>query len=283
MHKVGMRGLLQTALFGLLVGSALGQVNLVGTFGGTAGDKVGLRNVGVNRGGVDYLYQYDEMISGDLASINVPGSNRTVLLYADPLDSSRDQAMSDQWINTGFLDAGEGPGDFSAGSEGFRLDFDEPVRNDAGPDLLVMSIAFDFASGGQSNPTDYFVSFDGTNANLVQSSGTPQFRTGGVDSIPYYAFAGGATQPSDLLGSAQQTGSLGNSTATAIPTLQSLDLSSFGIASGQSVSSIWIQDSSLNANGFFPTMVLGLPAIPEPATGLMLLVGLSLLRRPGRS
>lgn len=271
MSLVSLRG--AGALFvglGSLVASAAGQVVATNTFGGGSfGDKVGLAGVNVQRGGDFYGYTYEDMIGVTLSGINVPSAtSRTVLLYADPLDSNRDQTMNDQFVNTGLYRPGDGPGDFSAGAEYFKLDFEHPVKNDTGPDLLVTSIAFDFSSGSQSHPTDYFVSFDGSNSSLVTSS-APEFRLSGVDSIPYYSYQGGVTSPSDLAGPVSHTGGLGNSTATATPTIQSLDLANLGIAPGATVSSIWIQDSSLNGNGFYPTMVLGLPAIPEPATGLL--------------
>lgn len=258
---------------GALAATAAGEVVFATTFGGGAfGEKVGLSGVGVERGGDVYAYDMDQMIGVTLGAINLPAAGlRTILLYADPLDNDRHLTMNDAFVNTGLLDCGDGPGEFS--SEYIRLDFESPVINDIGADLLVTSIAFDFDDGFQTHPSDYFVSLNGSESSLIQAAGTPEFRLDGVDSIPYYGYQGGVTSPAGLSGPVQHTGGLGNATATSVPTIQSLDLSDLGIAPGASVSSIWMQDSSLNGNSFYPTMVLGLPRIPEPGSALLVLCG----------
>ncbi len=255
---------------------AQGQVVLAGGSGGGAhGEKLTLNQVGVQRGGIgdNYFYTYGEMIGVSLDEVNIPGASptdlRTVLLYANPLDGNRGNAFTDQYVNTGFFDMGKGNGDFqSPGAEFIKVDFDEPVKNDVGPDVLVSAIGVQLTSFFAS-PDPYHVSFDGINSVLVDDP--DEFRLLGVDSIPYYAYQGGVTSPSQLgTDPIQSTGGLGNATATATPVLHSLDLSDFGIAEGATVSSMYLQDQSAINSRAYPTMVLGLPAIPEPTTAALL-------------
>jgi PEP-CTERM motif len=115
------------------------------------------------------------------------------------------------------------------------------------------------------------MSFDGVSSFLVDKP--EDASTSGVESIPYYSFSGGITSQSDFLTkTANPTGSLGNENATSTPVVQSFDLSDFGIAPGGSISSIYLQDRT-TGNDFFPTMVLGLPGVPEPSTFALLATG----------
>lgn len=248
---------------GLATSMAMGQVLAAVTGGGSQfGDKVFLSSVLVQRGAQQHTHTWNDLVQTNMTEIAMPsGGLRTVLLYADPLDSDRDKTMVDQFVNTGIASLGSGPGSFVHGTEYIKLEFEGPVKNEPGPDVLVVAIGFSFTSGGQSSPTSYFISTDGLGAWLVGSGTVSEYRLPTVDSIPYYAINGGADEPNDLLGPTTPTGGLGNSTAIAQPVIQSLDLSDYGVAAGAIVTEFWMQDSSLHGNSLHPTMVVGLPPL----------------------
>lgn len=250
----------------------------VDTFsGGQLGDKVGLQRVGLYRGGELYTYRWDdEIIRSNLTAIN--STNSTVLLYANPFDGNGSQAMNDQFLNTGLYRLSEGGGDFSSGENFFKQTFEAPIVNGPGTDLIVVSIEFDFDTL-VSNQTDYFVSFDGLTSQLVEEDENDEFRLSTVESIPLYSLGAGITDPSDLGLATNPVGGLGNDTALPQPVLRELDLSDFGVAPGASITDIWIQDSDGNGNGLFPTMVFGLPDIPEPSSLVLLSAALLAIRR----
>jgi|GEM_PF-2752702 len=235
------------------------QINFLNVSGGVLGDRVALNTVGVQRGVDNFLYDYSDLLIPTLADTNIPSpGTRSILLYADPLDTQRDQALSDPFLNTGFLDFGEGNGSFAAGAEMIRLDFADPVVNDVGPDIIMAGIGFQFFIPVRP----FYLSFDGIAS--FEISGTSEFEGPTVDSIPYYAFPGGITAPSELVTEPpQNTGGLGNSTAIPRPQFITIDLSNLGIAPGESISSIYMQDKVNDSRDFYPVFVAGLPPLVD--------------------
>jgi hypothetical protein len=261
-------------------GSARAQSVTFIEYGGQAGDnRISFQRVGVQRGAGSYAYRFNEMILPTISAINVPGSFRTLVMSHGSFTQAPNGFLRDQYINTGMWTPGVGNGTaFTASQEWTWLTFDRPVVNSAGPDLLVFSLDFPQLA---TNPSSYILSTgtasytDTTAADWVGSAS---------ESVPYYGYDGGATSPSDFLTKTPfQSGGLGNDEFDTHWVLQMVDLSSLGIGANQSVTSLYLQDNAANGNGFFPQMVVGLPAVPEPAgLGLLAVAGAGLLARRGR-
>ncbi|MCB9865353.1 MAG: PEP-CTERM sorting domain-containing protein [Phycisphaerales bacterium] len=274
-----------TACAGLLVfaNAAPANINFVNT-GGGGGDRVDLTGIGVQRGAVGYNYTYADLITPTLTAANIPGPGTTgVLLYADPLDTNRDQALSDAHLNTGFLDTGEGTGSFTAPGDKFiALSFPEPVVNSAGPDLLVFGFGFEFDFGVSSTSSSY-ISFDGTTVHHLERAA--DFALATIDPVPMYAFSGGITTPAELNSkSPSNVGFLGNPpTALLRPVIHELDLSDYGIAANASINALYVQDDATDDRDLYPTLVAGLRPVPEPTSGaLAVLAAAGLIRRRRR-
>jgi hypothetical protein len=280
MHSFRWRALGCAVVILATCGSARANINFANIAGGWLGDRLSLQQIGVQRGAVARSYAFSDLLQPTLDKLNIPRvgeAPRTLLLYAHPLDGDRDQVLGDEYINTGFLDPGRGTGGFGAGAEFVRLNFETPVRNEAGPDLLVFGISFEFSFGFSTLSSSY-ISFDGITSHKVTRDA--DFALGPISNVPMYAYADGVTSPSQLVTETPSpAGALGNPpTAIPRPVIHALDLSEFGLAEGASIDMLYLQDDSADNRNLFPTMVMGLPsAVPEPGVGLLVLLGASLV------
>lgn len=259
---------------------ARGQIWFANLSGTVNSDRLDLETVGVFRDGPSYAYQFNELIPGTVTAVNIPGDTRTVVLSADgyPPAGAPSGLLRDSGLNTGLLTPGLGDGDFQDGDEFVEYTFSQPVVNGPGSDLVLAFITFDFETFG-SDPGPYWLMPGGGVPTQIDRAA--DLNLGSVPSIPYFAYVdGGPTDPGDFLSTnVQQTGSLGTSGALARPSLQSVDLSELGVLPGESIVSlrIWDDDFS-NGNSIHPTLIAGLPVVPEPSSlGLACVAALALL------
>lgn len=239
-----------------------------------AGDQRVLSSLIIQRGDRSVGYNFADLVTPTLTDINVPataGASRSVLLHPEPLPTDRVRVLNDALVNSGLYDIGAGAGSFEAGSEFVELTFAQPIVNDQGPDLLIGSLAFDFINGFRTEPPDYFVSFDAA-AGQVVSGQEPAHRIFPVPDVPIFAIEGGVTEPAQLDDPLTPSGLFGDPNGVVTPVIQALDLSDFGFAPGASFTTLRLQDSSLDFARFAPTLVVGLPAIPEPSTLSLLML-----------
>lgn len=251
------------AMIPVLTAPAYANINSIGLSGGVLGDRIALTTINVQRGAEAISYNYSDLLVPTLDAINVPnpGSSRTVLLYADPLDLNRDQALSDPFINTGLFSPGSGSGSFLVpGDEFVMLGFDTPVVNEEGPDLVAFSIGFQFSSSF-SDIRPFYISVDGGSTSFLVNRAA-DFRGSGIDINPYYAFQDGITAPSQLVTKTPSiTGNLGNPpSAIPIPIVWALDLSEFGVVDGASIDTVYLHDAAGDSRNFYPTIFVGLPS-----------------------
>lgn len=253
---------------------SLGTINGV-VYSNGGGSRIALNFIDVQRGASNYSYSFANLLSPTLDAVSLSSTGSSaILLYADPLDSNRDKALSDAFINTGFLDPGQGSGSFTGlNAKYIKLKFGTPVKNDVGPDLVVFGIGWQYDSGPNTSSASY-ISFDGTTAYSVNRNA--DFQLPQIPNTPYYAYNGGVSTPNELVTKTPQlVGYLGNPpTAIPRPVVHALDLSNYGVAAGAAIDTMYLQDATSGSN-LYPTLIAGLPAIPEPAAGLFMIVGVT--------
>jgi hypothetical protein len=257
------------------VPSAQGQIWFVNVSGTAQSDKVALETVGVYREGPGFAYEFEDLILGSVTAVNIPGALRTVVASADgyPLSGAPDGLLNDQFLNTGLFTPGLGDGNFQAGDEFVEYTFDQPVVNGPGSDVVLSFITFDFGDF-ESPPGPYWLMPGGGTPTQIDRDADVDLTA--VEIVPAFGFLdGGPTDPSDFLTTnVQQTSGLGNANATPRPSLHLIDLTELGIALDETILSlrIWDDDFS-NGNTIYVMTIAGFPAVPEPSTGVLALLG----------
>ncbi len=235
-----------------------------------------LTSVTLTRGAAGaFTYTPAQLIGVDVTDIAATGNSLAVQVGAPvPAPGARATLLEDNRLDTGLINP------FSTGSpadDAFEVTFLRPVINSDGADLLVFEI-------GGGDPTAFWVNNDRVNHRYDVTASS--FNTNLLTGVPFtqYAYAnpGGGTNVNGLAALESPTGwgGTGADGSTAIAGL-ALDLSSFGIAPGGSVTSLRWQTTS-TPNRLDAVYVAGLPAVPEPASlSLLAAAGVGLLaRRP---
>jgi hypothetical protein len=214
----------------------------------------------VDRGSTVYNYDTSELINVELTAFGGNSSGSSDLYFAVPDGSdltvpapgTRAGLVEDFDLSTGLLNL-NGASTFS---------FDSAVVNDTGTDIVIYDIG-----GGD----DVTLSVPGGTSTIVN----PTFVDAGVGNVSSVlrGLAADADTLTELETIAKNGATTGNSNPRAY---YEVDLSTFEIADGASVSSI-----TLTGEGNIdPVLIVGLPAIPEPASVALLgLGGLCLLGR----
>ena len=205
----------------------------------------------------------------------VPGLNAAV-----PAPGTRASLLEDWRLDSGVIE----PFSTAGGAlDSFEVTFLNPVVNSAGEDILV------FDAGAQET-TFFYINNDDSAAG---DAGSPQrlapanFSSTLVN-VNYSLFSyndglgsGSASQNVDTLEELESpTGFTFSSNGTQVGIAAAgLDLSNFGVPLGGTVSSIRFQAVSGRID---PVLIVGLPAVPEPAGLGLLAAGSLLLRRTRR-
>ena len=214
-----------------------------------------LTSVSVTRGSAGtFTYVPSQLTGVDLTDVGATGSVLLVPNNASvPAPGTRSTLLEDGRLDTGVIN----PVSTSAAVDfSFEVTFSNPVVNSDGEDILVFEV-------GGGDPTRFYAngnaaqSFDVTASNFATNllSGMP---------ITLYAYSGGTVDDlAELETSTTYTLDAGGSNPSSVAAV-GLDLSSFGIPTGATISSLRFQTTNTSSR-LDPVLIVGLPAVPEPA------------------
>lgn len=264
---------------GVMVGAARGAVIGATIADASSGDYT-LTSVSVTRGSAGtFTYVPSQLTNVELTDVAsfatpllVPGLNAAV-----PVPGTRASLLEDWRLDSGVIE----PFSTSGGAfDSFEVTFLSPVVNSAGEDILV------FDAGAQET-TFFYINDDDSaagNASSPQRVAPANFSSTLLN-VNYSLFSyndglgnGSQSQNVDSLEELESpTGFTFNSNGTGAGVAAvGLDLSNFGVPLGGTVSSIRFQSVSGRID---PVVIVGLPAVPEPAGLGVLATGALLLRR----
>lgn len=235
-----------------------------------------LTSVSVDRsGGGIFTYTPDRLTNvtlTDVASVSLPllapGLNASV-----PLPGTRASLLEDWRLDSGIIE----PFSIAAGPlDSFEVTFNTPVVNSVGEDILVFDI-------GGLETTFFYINNDDSeagNTSSPQRIDSSKFATNLLN-VNYTLFSynnNADTNVDSLTELESSTGFTFHSNGDGVGvSAVGLDLSSFGVPLGGSVDSIRFQAVSGRID---PVLIVGLPAVPEPAgLSLIAFAALGLLRR----
>ncbi|HEV2294685.1 MAG TPA: PEP-CTERM sorting domain-containing protein [Tepidisphaeraceae bacterium] len=234
-----------------------------------------LTSVSVNRSGTTHTYVPSTLTGVNLTDVAafatpllVPGNNAAL-----PASGTRANLLGDWRLDSGVIE----PFSIAGGTlDSFEVTFDKPVVNSVGEDILAFDV-------GGLETTFFYINNDDSQAGNTAS---PQ-RVAPADfarnllQVNYSLFSynnGGDQNVNDLAELESPVGYafLSNGTGVGVSAV-GLDLTDFGVAPGATISSLRFQAVSGRID---PVLIVGLPAVPEPAgMALLSLGGLALLRR----
>ncbi len=235
-----------------------------------------LTSVSVTRGGAGtFTYTPAQLTGVDLTDVAafatpllVPGNNASL-----PAPGTRATLLEDGRLDSGIIEPFSTAG---ATLDSFEVTFRNPVVNSAGEDILVFDI------GGLETTFFYINNDDSQAANAAspQRVAPADFATGLLQ-VNYSLFSynnGGDQNVNDVAELESPLGYAFSSNGTGVGvSAVGLDLTDFGVAPGATVSSLRFQAVSGRID---PVLIVGLPAVPEPAgLALLGLGGMALLRR----
>ncbi|MEM6884000.1 MAG: PEP-CTERM sorting domain-containing protein [Verrucomicrobiota bacterium] len=199
------------------------------------------------------------MVNGTLTGIfddNSPSSPEILVADGASQPSPRSGVIEDLSLTTGFLNL-----------ESITFTFDQAVENISGIDLVI----FDW--GGFTGDT-FDLTINGTTLSGISTSSLPtgaDHYTSGVSlTADRYRFTGGTVTSVADLNSASYTTNGGNTSPTGVI---GFDLDAFGVSAGAEITDLTLFGTTTTD----PVAILGLQAIPEPSSFLLLCSGLSLL------
>lgn len=231
----------------------------------TSGPGVTLTSVTVNRGGTNFVYPSGDLIGIDVTAFN---GNANVILVgaggAAPAPGSRATLLDGDFrLDTGIINP-----DPIVTAVG--VTFNSPVINSLGTDIVFFE--FDFADEGNDG---LLISINGSTQTLLPDSGP---FAGDFTSRVAVSTLGNVDSLAELERDPFSTANTNNTTQSAWG--YSIDLSTFGVAPGASISSFTF-GSAPNTATIDPVFIAGLPpVIPEPTSCLIWgLFGLVAMKR----
>lgn len=221
-----------------------------------------------------------QMINVTVISFN-NGTNSTFNLIqaggSGALPSPRQGVMEDFALNNGIINPGAGS-PVTVGTTiddsvvGLGLRFNSSITVAAAG--VVDALFFDLSIGAaQSGDSVTIALLDATNSvigtEVSFAAGDYGFNTDQADSQAVNV-SGDANTLAELNTDIAVDGAVVDSYYNLLP----LDFTDFGVAAGGQVHGLYVRGASID-----PTLVAGLPSIPEPSSALLLLSSLVLLRR----
>jgi hypothetical protein len=235
-------------------GPALGTI-LGATVADVSSSNYTLTSLTVTRGSAGTFTYLPSQLTGvdltDVASVQLPLAVQSGASV--PAIGSRATLLEDGRLDTGVINP------FStaaAATDSFEVTFLEPVVNSAGEDIVILEI-------GGGDPTRFWINNDraGKGFEVTAASFTAPLITGMTFTL--YKYANGTDQNVDGLAELESpTGFAFDKNDTGNIVALGLDLSSFGVPVGSSISSIRFQ--SVGLARIDPVFIAGLPALPLP-------------------
>jgi hypothetical protein len=215
--------------------------------------------------GVNFTYRINDVIGFDLTAF--AGDSGTSLLNTQgagnvPVGSRAALLDADLRFDTGVINPARSP-------TAMTILFDQPVFNNRGDDVVL----FEWNAGAAGDPFQ------------VRTNGiTQQYTTGSYNGqhggpVPVNAQVIGGT-PSTLF-QLENNGASSNFDLNQNIFGVGINLSDFGIPKGTSVTTIQLGSAATGSTPDFVYIAglkLGSPSVPEPATGMFLLLGVGLIR-----
>ncbi|WP_442507178.1 FecR domain-containing protein [Novipirellula sp. SH528] len=239
-----------------------------------------LEAVSVQRGGIDYEYQVDELIGIDLIHFQA-GSDANIITseqQRDPIDSThselprsryadRDRHLCSGLINPGGSDTPltEAPilGDetnAASSTPGFAIRFQQPVVNSAGPDVVFFELqVIIHPEKGDAFHVSPLQFADGLHSHTIESYDIDLSSPESKFLAPFrlYRFSETPTSLGMLNRLPHAGGTIHSVRAKAIAV--GIDLSDLGYPAGAEVSGLFFQDVQDDENRIDPVFIGGLP------------------------
>ena len=263
------------ALAGPLLASAASAATIGATVVDASSGNYTLTSVSVTRGSAG-TFTY---VPGDLTNVtltDVAAVGTPILVQrgsALPEPSDRKSLLEDFRLDTGIINPF---GDGNAQDLSFEVTLTSPVVNSAGEDIIVFDSVPD---GGSGDPTRFWISGADRDTGSVVVSG---YSGDLLQAIPFTTFAynnGGDANINDLAELKTAVGFGAGSNDSGNVRAAGIDLSSFGIPLGGTVTALRFQADTTTAR-LDPMLIVGLPEIPEPSgLALISLASLALARR----
>lgn len=232
-----------------------------------------LTSVTVDRGSAGSITYLPSQLTGvdltDVAAYSVP--LMTQYNASIPAPGTRATLLEDNRLDTGVTS----PVTYLNSIDlAFEVTFLRPVVNSTGDDIVLFTL-------GSNTTTQFYINNDKSQyANVVMDANSPKVVSGvTVGRIGYKNPSTSSTTVYDLAELESPTGYFFATTLTYDVYAASIDLSSFGVPLGGSVSSLRFQAVS---NRISPVYIAGLPAVPEPTALIWMVAASAGLLRPSR-
>lgn len=257
-----------TGVLTLVVGAAQASVNGITIADASSGNYT-LTSVTVTRGASGiHTYLPNQLTNIDLTDVGATGSVLATQSGAGlPAVGNRAELLEDNRMDTGVINpvSTAADADFS-----FEVTFLHPVVNSDGEDILVFEL-------GGNDTTRFWINNDRANQSL--DIAPANFSSDLLTGMPFDLYSYNNAGDIDINTMAElesPTGFTFNSSSTSSVNAAGIDLSSFGIPLGGTLSSLRFQAVTGRID---PVMIVGLPAVPEPASLALLIPGLLGLRQ----
>ncbi len=231
-----------------------------------------LTSVTVSRGSAGSFTYLPSQLTGvdltDVAAYSVPFISQYNASL--PAPGTRATLIEDNRLDTGVTNPVKTTSPFD---QAFEVTFLEPVVNSTGDDIVIFKLASTFT-------TRFYI--DNDPAKHVDI-GSANISGALINSMPYTRFVynnNGDTTVNDLAELESATGFTASNKSSNVDAI-GIDLSLFGIAEGETLTSIRFQAGN---DMIDPVLIAGLPAVPEPGS-FTLIGGIAagmLLRRRSR-
>lgn len=258
----------------LAVAALLGLTNLTEAAISVQRSGATVTGITLTRGAEDCTYTVADggLINVQLTSFAAYNASSLLIPYGStyPASGSRHTLLEDWRLDSGVINP-------AVSATAMGVTFNAPVFNVAGADILLFEYAGD--RGITPDPVQFKIngvtkSYAGSLASLVLSNSPKEFTCNTVKT------RSGSTDITVTSLAALESASLALSSTGEVTqgvTVLAIDLSDYGVALGQSVSSMTFGSTGSTVT-IDPVLIVGL--VPEPATlGLLAAGGLALLRR----
>jgi len=241
----------------------------------------GLSTAVVCRGGTDYLYSFSELIGSEITSFCATGCSPTATFvmppdfHGDHLSLLRhDNSFLTGIVNpggaiqpeTGVIRTPDNSADRQSWTPGMTIQFHKPVMNSAGPDILIFEIqtAVHPIAGDHFHLRPLHLA-EGQHPMTVRKYDLGMLSP---ESLPVSRFA--LLEPKAQIASLEDLSTLPLSPSHVSINYRvvatSIDLSEMGLARGDTLQTMFLQDIQDDEHRIDPVMIVGLPPVAVPHT-----------------